>query len=120
METMPVSPAAYLDPQALPEADFVQGSSLAMQELEAALPRLASGSFPILLVGEEGVGKRSLARRLHAMSAYVTEPLVSLACATLKSNGSLSMWDADIFPSAGTVLLEEITELGILQQARMS
>lgn len=114
------NPAVHLDEEAPPATEFVQGSSLAMQELEAALPRLASGSFPVLLAGEDGVGKRTLARRLHALSAHASEPLVGLVCSTLRSNGSSTGLDADIFPAAGTVLLEEITELSILQQARMA
>jgi DNA-binding NtrC family response regulator len=46
-----------------------------LAELRALLPELATGTGPLLLTGEEGVGKSLFAKHLHAQSADRGAPL---------------------------------------------
>lgn len=55
------------------------GSSKAMQELRAAAERLAGHEAWILIQGEAGTGKESLARFIHARSARASKPFVAVA-----------------------------------------
>jgi DNA-binding NtrC family response regulator len=64
--------------------DYLKGEHPLMRELRARLARHASGSSPVLLVGETGTGKQLAARALHAAGPRSGRSLV------LASVGSLS------------------------------
>ena len=46
-------------------------------------PAAAEDDGPVLIVGEEGVGKRALAQRLHSLSPRATRALLVVDCAAL-------------------------------------
>jgi len=60
--------------------DCLIGQTDAICRLREALPRLASTSENVLILGEPGTGRHLAARLLHAAGSGGDEPLVQLAC----------------------------------------
>ena len=63
-------------------SDFVS-ESRAMQIFMDEVRKVIPGSFPLLLLGETGVGKEHLAKAIHAESARSSGPLITVNTATL-------------------------------------
>lgn len=87
----------------------------------------AMSSAPIMLIGEAGVGKRTLARAIHESSPRPQAPLIELSCASLSSE----LIEKQLFgdqeaPGAlrrawgGSLLLSEINALSPRIQTRLS
>ena len=78
-----------------------------MQALAAVLARVAATSAPVLISGETGTGKSTLAQQVHEDSPFRGAPLVVLhgATATVEAINRLTALKGQ------TVLLEEVSEL---------
>ncbi|MFP5329019.1 MAG: sigma-54-dependent transcriptional regulator [Alphaproteobacteria bacterium] len=111
--------------------------SLPLEQLVGATPefrsslavaaKAARNRLPILIVGEPGTGKETIARAIHAASLRARLPLVSLDCKAVAANvvdSELFGHEAGAFPGAfsakdgklvkangGTLLLDDITAL---------
>ncbi len=99
------------------------GQSAVMRGLEQALSQVADAPLPVLLVGEDGVGKRLMARRLHQQSVHRHLELERVVCSGL-APGALSLGGAhrDHGPNGGwnaVVVLEEIGDLSLPAQATL-
>src|SRR5437868_5506582 len=100
---------------------FGQSASAAMRALEGVIESVAASDTPVLLVGESGVGKRSLARHIHAISSRRDQLFSEIRCLNASveafpSNGSSGQ--SSKFAVSGTVLLDEITDLSSALQSR--
>lgn len=110
--------------------------SKAMQELlEAADLVAADAHATVLLLGETGVGKGWLARRIHATSQRATKPFLTLNCASLGPQlveSELFGHERGAFTGAmiqkrglvevadgGTLFLDEVGELPMQVQAQL-
>ncbi len=102
-----------------------------LDDLEMA----ARCDFTVLLVGETGTGKTTLARMLHDLSARKDERFLPVACGSLPDE----LIDSELFghvrgaftgadknkegkfevAGQGTILLDEIDVLGLSQQAKL-
>ncbi len=71
-------------------ADLEQG---AMKRLEPLITRVAASTINVLILGETGVGKDVLARRLHERSPRASGPFVTLNCAAI----SESLLESELF-----------------------
>ncbi len=96
---------------------------------------IAKRDLTVLLVGETGTGKTTLARIIHGLSARSDKNFTNVACGTLQTElidsalfghvrGAFTGADANKegkFAAAkdGTILLDEIDILGLHQQARL-
>jgi DNA-binding NtrC family response regulator len=69
------------------------GNSPAIRSLIARVEQVAEGDAAVLVTGERGTGKASVARHLHESSARVTRPLVELDCAAIPE----SLMEAALF-----------------------
>lgn len=99
---------------------FVASFSPAMQAVEQVLAEVARLQTPILLVGERGTGKHSLARRLHDGSRRSGQLFRRIVCSeALPAHFVSEEWGDDLW-SAGTLYLEEIGALTQACQGRLA
>jgi DNA-binding NtrC family response regulator len=109
------------------------GKSRAMHGVFELLRRAAASVAPVLLTGETGTGKALAARAIHAMSGLHGAPFLAFDCAVSDGSSNLvplasSEKIADSVPSqqdwfsaaSGTLLLREVAELALPQQARLA
>jgi len=111
------------------------GQSPAMRKLFAMLPRVAKLDTPVLLQGETGTGKSSLARSIHQQSPRKDGPFVVVNCGAIAPSlieASFFGYEKGAFTGAqqshrgfleqakgGTLLLDEIGELPLALQPRL-
>ena len=63
--------------------DELIGTSPQMQQVFAAIERVAATEAPILILGENGTGKELVARALHGRSLRNAGPFVAINCAAI-------------------------------------
>ncbi|RWR31196.1 sigma-54-dependent Fis family transcriptional regulator [Sinirhodobacter populi] len=109
------------DPPALPPAlrDLAGPEDAAMADLLAHAARLAPGRLPLLIEGETGTGKLTLARAIHA--AGRVGPCVSVPCAELAEGDEALLFgrvagrrhEPGLIDGArgGTLILDKVGEL---------
>ncbi len=109
--------------------------SPAMREVLAAAEDVAVATTTVLILGESGTGKELLARHIHRCSPRATSPWVAVNCAALPAElleGELFGHERGAFTGAterrigrieqadrGTLLLDEISELPLVLQAKL-
>jgi two-component system, NtrC family, response regulator AtoC len=109
--------------------------SQAMDRVWALAQQVADTDVPVLLVGESGVGKDVVARRIHAMSHRASRPFVKINCAALPGElleSELFGHERGAFTGAhaekpgkfelaheGTIFLDEIGEMDPRLQAKL-
>jgi len=125
---------------ATPEADGGGGGgavtlSAPMERVWGLAQRVADTDVPVLLVGESGVGKDVVARRIHAASHRAERPFVKINCAALPAElleSELFGHEKGAFTGAhaekpgkfelahqGTIFLDEIGEMDPRLQAKL-
>lgn len=104
------------------------GSSGAMQEVMVLVDRAARGDQPVLLLGEPGVGKESLAEEIHRRSNSAAGPFVAFNGTALPE----AMVETELFghprgaggrfaeARGGTLFLGEIGDLSLPVQSRLA
>lgn len=124
------------DIETLGEDEFFLSASPVMQKLRAQAELLAQADVPVLILGETGSGKGTIARLIHKLSVRSGFRFLRLHCGKIPSelletelfgrNGNSSNGSARnarhgalLAGEKGTVLLEEITEMPWPLQARL-
>ncbi|WP_170270314.1 sigma-54-dependent transcriptional regulator [Heliorestis acidaminivorans] len=111
------------------EIDLV-GQSRAMQSISQLVEQVANSMAPVLLQGERGTGKETVARALHYKSKRREKPLIIFDCSAVPAKmaeGELFGWEAEdhsrqgalLLAQGGTLFLKEITSLSLPLQARL-
>ncbi len=106
-----------------------------MERVWALVNRIADTDVPVLLIGESGVGKAVIARRIHATSRRAGRPFVKINCAALPGElleSELFGHEKGAFTGAhaekpgkfelahhGTIFLDEIGEMDPRLQAKL-
>src|SRR3979411_758239 len=110
-------------------------ASPAMARICSSIQQVARVDIPVLLLGESGVGKEVVARRIHQLSNRAHRSFLKVNCAALPGElleSELFGYEAGAFTGAvrakpgqfelcnkGTILLDEIGELPPLLQAKL-
>jgi two-component system response regulator AtoC len=131
----PAAEAAPAPADAEGDADPAPALSGAMERVWALADRIADTDVPVLLVGESGVGKDVVARRIHATSRRAGRPFVKINCAALPGElleSELFGHEKGAFTGAhaekpgkfeladqGTIFLDEIGEMDPRLQAKL-
>jgi two-component system response regulator AtoC len=102
------------------EIQFVSGISPAMQALERAIADLARSEVSVLVLGDTGTGKRTLAQRIHTASPWRGDGLMSLNCSSVSPEFfDHEQWAKSEGKRPGTLLLHEISDLSSSCQSRL-
>ena len=113
----------------------ILGTSPQMQEVFAAIRKVATASAPVLLLGESGTGKEMAAEAIHRRSLRKDGPFIAINCNAIPENlleselfghekGSFTGAHAQrkgLIESAakGTLFLDEIGELPLSIQVKL-
>jgi two-component system, NtrC family, response regulator HydG len=100
-------------PQRLPgEAEsLLLGNSSEFSSVVASARRFAATDAPILVLGEPGSGKKSLARAIHTLSSRKSRRLLVVNCAAFDEDDL----EVELFGSARTSL--ELARQGVMERA---
>ena len=118
-----------------PDASQMLGVSPAMERVRQEIDVVATTEFPVLILGETGVGKELAARAIHGGSHRRESPLIQVNCAALPGG----IIESELFghvrgaftgavanragkfelADGGTLFLDEIGELPLDAQAKL-
>lgn len=119
-------PSEFPSPPEEPLTDALVGECPAMQHVFKAVGKVAMQDVPVLLRGEHGTGKESMAREIHRHSRFSDGPFEKVFC---PSRGDEQL-ERELFGHAGssgiieratggTLLLQEIGSLSLASQGRL-
>jgi two-component system response regulator AtoC len=91
------------------------GTSPLPEHARRTLIRIAESDFPVLLVGERGVGKRTTAMEIHAQSGRSRQPFREFSCPELDSHAIQSISEGN-----GTVYMAEVGGLSLALQDHLT
>ncbi len=123
------------DVEQLSEEAFFVGASPVMRKLRAQAELLAEANVPVLILGESGSGKDTVAHLIHKLSVRSGFPFVKVNCAALPGD----LLESELFGhehdgsqgssrnkvgkfelcDRGTILLDEISEMPAEPQAKL-
>lgn len=83
------------------------GRSAAMQDLRRQVERLAAHSAPLLIQGEPGSGKESLARLIHSRGERANAPFIRIDCSLLNEDHWQPQLCGDDSQQPGALVLAE-------------
>jgi two-component system, NtrC family, nitrogen regulation response regulator NtrX len=106
------------------------GDSRPMQALRAQVSRIAGHDTPVLISGEAGTGKRTIARYLHALSRRAKGPFIEVAAGSMSGVGSaVELFGSEQqgrivygrleLASRGTLFIDEVADLDLQAQTRL-
>ncbi|QDU52153.1 sigma-54-dependent transcriptional regulator [Gimesia panareensis] len=109
-----------------PHENFVAVSA-SMQKVLSQIKKITLFEVPIMLEGEIGVGKKTLARLIHQKSQNVNETFIHINCPTVVNSEPFQKSDNVVLKTLlqnnspekirnGTIYLEDIEQLPIIEQ----
>ncbi len=117
------------------QMELIYGKSKSFQNLVTEIDQFAEAHWPILLLGETGVGKELIARRIHTKSKRSKGPFIPVNCGALPGGlfeSELFGFERGAFSGAvqnsrglvraaqgGTIFLDEIGELDLNLQVKL-
>ncbi|MBI5611319.1 MAG: sigma-54-dependent Fis family transcriptional regulator [Deltaproteobacteria bacterium] len=113
----------------------IVGQSRAMDEVKAAIDKLAPSRVNVLITGPSGTGKEVVARSIHEVGPRAAQPFVAVNCAGIPDTlleSELFGYERGAFTGAvqrklgkfeaahgGTLFLDEIGEMSLSLQAKL-
>jgi len=101
------------------EGSFVEGLGQSMRALEVVIRELARSNVPVLLLAERGAGKQAAAERIHRLSEHRNGVFQVVSCADIPEKSLAANGGGKGLFAAGTVYLEEISDLSPASQASL-
>ncbi|MDR1870494.1 MAG: sigma-54 dependent transcriptional regulator [Deltaproteobacteria bacterium] len=114
---------------------LITGPSLAMKSLYRTLEMVAPTSAPVLVTGENGVGKELVAKAIHKLSPRADRPMIAINCAAIPEElveSELFGHERGAFTGAdrrrqgrfdlanhSTLFLDEIADMSLKTQAKI-
>ena len=105
----------------------VLGHSEPAERLRASIAAAAGSDAPVLVVGEPGSGRETVARRIHAASARSEEAFVTVTCAALdEREATAALFGTGAGPGRlslarrGSLFLEDVERLAGPVQTRLA
>ena len=98
---------------------FLKGASPGMRAVEEVIRELSQSDVPILLLGESGAGKQTVARRIHEASRRSGREFRLIDCRDLDPE-DIGGADGNILACPGTIYLNEIAGLSPVAQLRLN
>lgn len=95
-------------------------STPSLQRLLHTARQVARTECPVLILGEEGTGRRALARYLHQHSGRADQPFHLIRCSAHDPETIEGMLFGAFAAQNGTLLLEEVEALSGALQARLA
>jgi two-component system, NtrC family, response regulator AtoC len=86
---------------------FLDAVSPTMKGMEAVIKELAQNSVPVLLIGEPGTGKRTIAKKIYSSSVQPVGEFRILSCSSLSSTSMTS----NLQLHGTTLYLDEVGDL---------
>jgi two-component system response regulator AtoC len=97
----------------------VVAADVEMQRLYRLIERLARSELPVLVRGEPGAGKTTVARAVHAWSARASAPLLTLDCAAAPNGVPEGLIERELFGcERGAFASGSSRKPGLLERAR--
>jgi len=125
----------HMLPAAWGESEDVIAEDASTRETLELASRVAVTDATVLITGESGTGKEVLARAIHRLSPRADKPFVAINCAAIPENlleSTLFGYEKGAFTGAqnttpgkfeqadgGTLLLDEISEMPLVLQAKL-
>jgi len=119
----------------LPPDEILFGKSRWMAEVRHKAEKISRSNIPVLLYGDGGTGKESLARWIHEHSAYRNGQFIKVNCAAIPGpllESELFGYERGAFTNAqtakpgrieqadkGTLFLDEISDLDVSLQSKL-
>jgi two-component system response regulator AtoC len=97
---------------------FLRGTSPGMRAVEEVIRELSQSDVPVLLLGETGAGKQTVARRIHEASRRSGGEFRLVDCGDMGS-GNFDGVSGNILSCPGTVYFDEIAGLSAAAQCRL-
>src|SRR5690606_30236316 len=108
----------------------ISGRSEVMSRLREQLKRIANHNTPVLIDGESGTDKESVARYLHAQSNRADGPFIKVSVSTLSpDDAGVELFgrvvNGDVIPGyldraqGGTLFLKDIADMDAATQAKL-
>lgn len=94
--------------------DDIIGSSERMTEVLKISRKVATNEFPVLIIGETGVGKELIAQGIHNASLFNQGPFVPINCAAIPD----SLLEALLFGTVKGAFTGAIDHPGLFEQAK--
>jgi DNA-binding NtrC family response regulator len=126
------------EPSGAGEAGSKQGPAgrraLEMQKLYRIIARAANSTHPVLILGESGTGKGTVARSIHYSGPFRDKPFIPIDCGSLVPaliecalfgyvkcafTGATESQGLTAIAEGGTVFLDEVAELPVDLQAKL-
>ncbi len=120
---------------ALASSQFIVGESPAMKKISADVAQVAKSNASVFISGESGTGKEVLAHAIHFQSTRANKPFIKVNCAAVPDTLIESEFfghEKGAFTGAntkkpgrfelanfGTLLLDEVTEIPLMLQAKL-